>query len=71
VWLSRAAQKWVGEDDAIPDPESIDLAQHYWYVDASKAESELGWTPRDPMRTLADTVEDLRERGLVMMSAPA
>jgi hypothetical protein len=32
----------------------------YWYLDASRAERELGFAPRDPMDTLVDTVEELR-----------
>lgn len=68
--LVRAAHKWIGEDEAVPDPASIDMAQHYWYVDASKAERELEWSSRDAMVTLADTVADLRDRGLVMMAPP-
>jgi dihydroflavonol-4-reductase len=47
------------------DPTSLDMAHYYWYLDASLAESELGWTPRDPTETLADTVKDLEERGVV------
>ncbi len=70
VWAAGKAADLIGEDDAMPDAESVDIAQHYWYCDASKAESELGWRARDPMSTLADTVNDLRERGIVMMSAP-
>ena len=69
-WLARRAQDWLGEDDALPDATSIEMAQHYWYVDSSRAERELGWRPRDPMATLADTVADLRARGLVMMREP-
>jgi dihydroflavonol-4-reductase len=47
------------------DAVSLDMAQYFWYLDASRAESELGWKPRDPMETLADTVADLRARGVV------
>jgi dihydroflavonol-4-reductase len=47
------------------DPVSLDMAQFYWYLDASRAEKVLGWTSRDPSETLADTVEDLRVRGVV------
>jgi dihydroflavonol-4-reductase len=51
---------------AMPvDPTSLDMSQYYWYLDASRAEEELGWIARDPMTTLADTVEDLRTRGVV------
>jgi dihydroflavonol-4-reductase len=42
------------------DPVSFEMAQFFWYLDASLAERELGWKPRDAMTTLHDTVEDLR-----------
>jgi dihydroflavonol-4-reductase len=69
--IARASAKLV--DDlarrigiAVPiDPVSFDMAQHYWYLDATRAEEILGWKPRDPMVTLLDTVEDLRARGVV------
>ncbi len=69
-WLVRRAHEVLGEDDALPDAVSIEMAQHYWYVDSTLAENELGWHSRDPMITLADTVADLRARGVVMMRAP-
>jgi dihydroflavonol-4-reductase len=69
-WAVRRATDWLGRDESVPDEHAVDLAQHYWYVDASRAERELGFSARDPMRTLADTVADLRARGVVMM-APA
>jgi dihydroflavonol-4-reductase len=47
------------------DPISLDMAHYYWYLDASRAENELGWSPRDPIETLRDTVRDLEERGVV------
>jgi dihydroflavonol-4-reductase len=47
------------------DAVSAEMAQHFWYVDASKARKELGWSHRDPMETLSETVEDLRARGIV------
>jgi len=47
------------------DPVSLDMAHFYWYLDASRAEEELGWSPRDPIETLADTVKDLEARGVV------
>ncbi len=51
------------------DPISVDMAHFYWYLDASLAESELGWTPRDAVETLVDTVRDLEERGVVWPEA--
>lgn len=51
------------------DPISLDMAHFYWYLDASRAEDELGWLPRDPIETLADTVRDLEERGVVWPDA--
>lgn len=51
------------------DPVSLDMAHFYWYLDASLAENELGWVPRDPVETLADTVKDLEQRGVVWPDA--
>ena len=47
------------------DAESLDVAQHFWFVDWSKATHELGFKPRDPTMTLHETIKDLRERGVV------
>ena len=44
------------------DPESVEMAQYYWYMDAGKAARELGFLPRDPADTLRDTVDYVRER---------
>ena len=38
----------------------LELACHYWYVDDQQARDVLGWTPRDPLRTLEDTVFDIQ-----------
>lgn len=61
VWLAEKGSELLGPD-TVPDAMSVDLGNHYWYADSSKAETELGWTYRDPMDTLLDTVNDLRER---------
>jgi dihydroflavonol-4-reductase len=47
------------------DTAMIEMASYFWYLDASKAEVELGFRARDPNVTLHDTVEDLRARGVV------
>ena len=47
------------------DRYGMDQACHTWYLDDSLARAELGWSPRDPMDTLRDTVVDylLRAKG--------
>jgi dihydroflavonol-4-reductase len=61
-WMNRLAPH-VGL--AGVDPATIEMASYFWYVDSAKAESSLGFRPRDPNRTIHDTVEDLRARGVV------
>jgi dihydroflavonol-4-reductase len=41
---------------------SVEMSQVFWYCDSSKAERELGFSPRDPGETLDDTIRDLRAR---------
>jgi dihydroflavonol-4-reductase len=62
-WMKRVASR-VGLATSL-DPVTADMAQCFWYVDSRKAERELGWTPRDPNVTLYETVQDLRQRGVV------
>jgi dihydroflavonol-4-reductase len=62
AWMNRLAPH-VGI--ARVDPVTVEMASYFWYVDSSKAESELGFRPRDPNITLHDTVEDLLARGVV------
>lgn len=52
----------VGGEPPV-DRTSVDLGQHFFYVDSGKAERELGFSPRDPTETLFDTVADLVARG--------
>ncbi len=42
------------------EPVEIEQAEHFWYLDASKAQRELGFTPRDPQETLQETVAYVR-----------
>jgi dihydroflavonol-4-reductase len=39
----------------------VEMSEHYWYIDSSRAERELGFEARDPQLTLADTVKYLRQ----------
>jgi len=63
---AEAADRLRGNLPALPamDPVTAEMAQYYWYVDSSRARTELGFSPRDPMDTLAETVEDLKARGV-------
>ena len=47
------------------DPITAEMSQYFWYVDSTRARTELGFSPRDPMDTLSDTVADLKARGVV------
>jgi dihydroflavonol-4-reductase len=43
------------------DPESVEMAQCFWYLDAGKAARDLGFVPRDPADTLRETVAYIRD----------
>lgn len=57
-FLERVANA-VGVPPPVTSVEA-EMASAYWYVDPRKAIEELGFSPREPMRTLLDTVRDLR-----------
>ena len=44
------------------DRVTVEMAQVFWYCDSSKAKAEPGFSPRDPLETLDDTVRDLKKR---------
>jgi dihydroflavonol-4-reductase len=46
------------------EPAEIEMADHFWYLDSTKAARELGFAPRDPALTLHDTVNYVRENFL-------
>lgn len=46
------------------EPGEVEMAEFFWYLDHSKAERELGFSPRDPGETLNETVSYVRERFL-------
>ena len=46
------------------EPEEIEMADYFWYLDDSKARADLGFDPRDPQETLLDTVTYVRENFL-------
>ncbi len=42
----------------------VEQAEYFWYFDSSKAQEELGFSPRDPQETLNDTISYLRRNFL-------
>ncbi|HEX3557943.1 MAG TPA: NAD-dependent epimerase/dehydratase family protein [Pyrinomonadaceae bacterium] len=46
------------------EPAEIEMAEYFWYLDASKAQAELDFVPRDTSETLLDTVNYVRENFL-------
>src|SRR5688572_4129701 len=42
----------------------VEQAEYFWYFESSKAEKELGFSPRDPQETLNDTISYLRRNFL-------
>jgi dihydroflavonol-4-reductase len=58
--LVERAYRSAGREPPV-DRISVEMSEHFWYVDSSKAESELGFEVRDPQLTLADTVKYLRQ----------
>lgn len=58
--LLERAYRAAGVEPPI-DRISVEMSEHFWYVDSSKAERELGFEQRDPQLTLADTVRYLRQ----------
>ncbi|GJP41562.1 hypothetical protein CLOM_g1223, partial [Closterium sp. NIES-68] len=62
--LAAAASKLlplIGRKDPSLDPVVVEMAQVFWYIDWSRAEKELGFSPRPYEETVADTVVWLRE----------
>ena len=59
--LAERAFRAAGVEPKI-DRISVEMSQHFWYCDSSKAARELGFEARDPADTLDDTVRDLRRR---------
>jgi len=57
--LVEELYRWRGKEPPV-DRIGVEMAEHYWWIDSTKAVSELGFSPRDPQLTLIDTVSYLR-----------
>jgi dihydroflavonol-4-reductase len=55
--LERLAK--VREQAPALDPQEVEIGEHFFYLDSSKATAELGFQARDPHETLFDTVQYL------------
>jgi dihydroflavonol-4-reductase len=64
VWGAHLLERWakVRGTEAPIGPQSVDIGEHFFYLDPAKAERELGFRARDPHDTLFDTVEFLMKR---------
>lgn len=57
--LVEELYRWRDREPPV-DRISVEMAEHYWWIDSSKAAAELGFEARDPQLTLVDTVAYLR-----------
>lgn len=57
--LVEELYRQVGREPLV-DKASVEMSQHFWWIDSSKAERELGFVARDPALTLVDTVAYLK-----------
>jgi len=61
---TRLLERWAelrGTEASI-DHHSVEIGEHFFYLDSSKAERELRFKARDPHETLYDTVQDIRSK---------
>ncbi len=47
--------EWRGTSSSL-DPQEVEIGEHWFWVDSSKAEHDLGFKARDVYETLHDTV---------------
>ncbi len=65
-WGATLVEEWASWRGTVAslDRQSVEMAQHFWYVDSAKAERELAFVSRDPQETLLDTIRYLRKHFL-------
>lgn len=59
--LAHSAATALARLHVLPDPVVIEMARRWWGLSSLYAERELGYVPRDPRETLADTIGWLRQ----------
>jgi dihydroflavonol-4-reductase len=61
VWAVARALELVGvRSHFIPDPVLVEMGIHHWGLTSSHSARDLGFRPRPPVETIADTVDWLR-----------
>lgn len=55
AWLLERFHAWRDAEPPI-SREEVEMGEHWFYVDSSRAERELGFAARDPQETLHETV---------------
>ena len=61
---AQLLERWAkarGQEPSV-DAASVDIAEHWFWVDSRKAEQQLGFRARDLQQTLLDTVTDIVQR---------
>lgn len=62
VWFLAKGNELIGKPfRVLPDPVVIEMGSRYWGLSSSHAESDLGFRPRTPDATIADTILWIRE----------
>ncbi len=66
VAAAHLMETWAHRRGREPDlpAADVEMGEHWFFIDSSKAERLLGFAPRDPMETLAETISYVRERFL-------
>ncbi len=61
---AKLLEKWASYRgaEAPIDEHSVDIGEHFFYLDPAKAERELGFKARDPHETLFETVKFILDR---------
>jgi dihydroflavonol-4-reductase len=59
---AHLAEKWARSRGREPDlpAADVEMGEHWFFIDSSKAQRVLGFAPRDPVETLTDTVRYVR-----------
>lgn len=57
--LMEEGARMLGRTPSI-ERSSVEMAQHYWWFESTKAERALRFEARDPQLTLVDTIADIR-----------